>query len=876
VLLLAVYVLGRPEPVSGGSTGTTMLFTMQGSGAGLGNGDYVSTTSAAGGLGSDASFFIEVPPGVGRLAFSIFDADVGRGGAGEADAGRDRDRTGFDTSVTYTLLRPDGTTAATLACDDTTCLDNAWQTVLDSTAIQNTLAGHWELRVTMGAGDDINAFGVRADDGTSGSGGTELPVYVGSLAGIGINPPPSGVNSRPYTLFPYITSGCSASVNDFDLDADLAANVGSFALTSPSGAFTQTFASGSLSHNDEWARNTFTGWNSDADRDDYGIWSADLTISSYVVFGGSNGNYGTVYVGSDQAPANPPTAAMPDGAFRLYLPNDAGAAPVKPYVRQYLQYDSGPNPPVVGATTRAWAIVSVTNPTAQSIRFSTPNSLVTANVPGGGVTYAGRAEVDQGSLVSQPSVGGTGSISWNPGTLAAGATRYLAYTVAVTPTTAGQRLPITGPPAAGNGTRAQFLDETGNTTQPRATYSLGPLCELAATAGTLIPNTLPSPLFPTGSYLKIPSTPSGVTEGQPFSTTVQVVRRNVAGGEVVQSGYSGTMTVSLATGPTGATLGGTTSAAIVNGVATFGNLTLDEPGSGYTLEAQVASGGLSTTTSSFSVTAAPTATPTDTPTATLTPTETPTLTPTATETPTLTPTATETPTLTPTATETPTLTPMATETPTLTPTATETPTLTPTATETLTETPSPSPSATMTATATEPPTASPTITATPTRSPTATETPTGTPSPSPTMTGTPSPSPTMTGTPSPSPTMTGTPTPSPTPTSGLGECAPRPPVQVRVARMGGALTVTILPGSGGVQSIRFGTDARPLQNASIDLPGVGTGLQAGFTYTPSSPLAQVTFAVRPVAPGRAVTVPMIVTDRCGPWQTFAGGGPAAF
>ncbi len=54
----------------------------------------------------------------------------------------------------------------------------------------------------------------------------------------------------------------------------------------------------------------------------------------------------------------------------------------------------------------------------------------------------------------------------------------------VTPTSAGQRIPVTGTPAS-NGTRATYVDETGNTTQTRATFTFGPLCELATTQGLL-------------------------------------------------------------------------------------------------------------------------------------------------------------------------------------------------------------------------------------------------------------------------------------------------------------------------------------------------------------------------------------------------------
>src|SRR5581483_7673071 len=112
-------------------------------------------------------------------------------------------------------------------------------------------------------------------------------------------------------------------------------------------------------------------------------------------------------------------------------------------------------------------------------------NIVTANIPGSGATYAGTPQVSQGSIISQPSVGGTGNITWNPGTVAAGATAILAYRVNVLPTSSGQRIPVTATPASGNGTRAQFVDETGNTTQSRAIYLFGPLCELAVTEGLL-------------------------------------------------------------------------------------------------------------------------------------------------------------------------------------------------------------------------------------------------------------------------------------------------------------------------------------------------------------------------------------------------------
>jgi hypothetical protein len=65
-------------------------------------------------------------------------------------------------------------------------------------------------------------------------------------------------------------------------------------------------------------------------------------------------------------------------------------------------------------------------------------------------------------------------------------------------------------------------------------------------------------------------------------------------GNVVPT-FSGTITVALKDNPTGATLGGTTSAPLSNGVATFSGLTLDKTGAGYTLQAT--GGGLTPATS---------------------------------------------------------------------------------------------------------------------------------------------------------------------------------------------------------------------------------------------------------------------------------------
>ncbi|HEX4496321.1 MAG TPA: hypothetical protein VIE43_11690, partial [Thermoanaerobaculia bacterium] len=485
--LIAAALLAGALPLRAASTGQTALHTPQGGGTATDNGEYVSTT-----LNTFYRYFIEVPPGLARLVVEVFDTDIGRS-ATEDTAGRDRPRTDYNTAVTYTLIRPDNTVAATLAgCNDTStaCTDNAWQAILNSTTAANRVAGHWELRVDLSAsnGDDINAIGVRANDGTSGTGGTEIPVYLDSILPIGVNPPNTGTASRSYPLYPYITSGCTANTNDFDYDSD-SGTVGSLAFTSRTGAFTQTIASANLSADNVWKRNTINRWTSDQTSGDYGIWAGIFTINTYTNTAGINGNYTDIYLGNFQVSGTVAPSANPQpNSFRIYLPTDAGAAPVKPYLEQLATFsgcgtNSGPNPPVVGQTSCYTVTVRLVNPTVNAITFSAAN-LVSTTVPGAGAVYAGLPQVSQGTIVSQPAVGGTGAITWNPGTVAAGSTNLLAYRVKVTPTAAGQRIPVTGTPAA-NGTTAKYVDETGNTAQARATFTFGPLCELAVTQGLL-------------------------------------------------------------------------------------------------------------------------------------------------------------------------------------------------------------------------------------------------------------------------------------------------------------------------------------------------------------------------------------------------------
>jgi N-acetylneuraminic acid mutarotase/S-adenosylmethionine hydrolase len=86
-------------------------------------------------------------------------------------------------------------------------------------------------------------------------------------------------------------------------------------------------------------------------------------------------------------------------------------------------------------------------------------------------------------------------------------------------------------------------------------------------------------------FLQQPTdTAAGQTMG---SVIVEVVDQF---GNVVTSDNTDTITLSIGTNPSGGTLSGTLTLTVVNGVATFSNLSIDLAGSGYTLHATVGGG----------------------------------------------------------------------------------------------------------------------------------------------------------------------------------------------------------------------------------------------------------------------------------------------
>ena len=100
------------------------------------------------------------------------------------------------------------------------------------------------------------------------------------------------------------------------------------------------------------------------------------------------------------------------------------------------------------------------------------------------------------------------------------------------------------------------------------------------------------------------TTPSSWTAGTAILTAVKVAIQDALGNTMTSA--TSPVTVTLGVNPTGAALSGTLTRSAVNGVATFGDLSIDKPGAGYAFSA--ASGILASANSpSFNINPPPTA-----------------------------------------------------------------------------------------------------------------------------------------------------------------------------------------------------------------------------------------------------------------------------
>src|SRR5439155_1454380 len=93
---------------------------------------------------------------------------------------------------------------------------------------------------------------------------------------------------------------------------------------------------------------------------------------------------------------------------------------------------------------------------------------------------------------------------------------------------------------------------------------------------------------------------STAVAGAAITPAVQVTVQDAQGNTVTTATTS--ITVAIGTNPPSGTLSGTTTVAAVNGVSTFANVSINNPGTGYTLTAS-ATGLAGTTSGSFNITA---------------------------------------------------------------------------------------------------------------------------------------------------------------------------------------------------------------------------------------------------------------------------------
>jgi hypothetical protein len=112
---------------------------------------------------------------------------------------------------------------------------------------------------------------------------------------------------------------------------------------------------------------------------------------------------------------------------------------------------------------------------------------------------------------------------------------------------------------------------------------------------------VPTPPPPQATHLGFTDQPQTTQAGSTMAV-VQVAALDDSGSVV--TAFTGSITVSIAANPGGATLSGTRAVTATNGIATFSDLSMDKAGTAYTLRAAT-SGLVSATSAAFDITAPP-------------------------------------------------------------------------------------------------------------------------------------------------------------------------------------------------------------------------------------------------------------------------------
>ena len=93
--------------------------------------------------------------------------------------------------------------------------------------------------------------------------------------------------------------------------------------------------------------------------------------------------------------------------------------------------------------------------------------------------------------------------------------------------------------------------------------------------------------------------PSSATAGNIITPAIQVIVRDSLGNP--DTSFTTAITITIGVNPSGGTLSGTASVAPVNGIAQFGDLTIDKAGTGYVLRAS-ATGTVGASSNTFDIT----------------------------------------------------------------------------------------------------------------------------------------------------------------------------------------------------------------------------------------------------------------------------------
>jgi alpha-tubulin suppressor-like RCC1 family protein len=130
---------------------------------------------------------------------------------------------------------------------------------------------------------------------------------------------------------------------------------------------------------------------------------------------------------------------------------------------------------------------------------------------------------------------------------------------------------------AGLATVAAWTLGTGADTDTLEASATGPDGALTGSSVRFTAFVLPGPPVRLAFVQQPTTTAAGIPMTPPVTVAVHDAHGNLA------SGYAGTVSLSLGSAPPGGTLSGTTTAGVIGGIATFGLLTFDVAGRGYTL-----------------------------------------------------------------------------------------------------------------------------------------------------------------------------------------------------------------------------------------------------------------------------------------------------